>query len=83
MAIRSKTKLIVAMAALAALSSAAAADGYDAPLKQTAAPQTVNWSGLYLGGQVGYGWADIGSSFDLDVDIDTPDNFLNRFGQDL
>lgn len=78
----SKTKLIASIIAIASLSSVAAADAYDAPLKKAAAPQTYNWSGLYLGGQLGYGFADIGSSFDLDVDIDTPDNFLNRFGQD-
>jgi len=78
----SKTRLIVALAALASLSSVAAADGYDASLKDVASPTTVNWSGLYFGGHVGYGWADISSNHDLDMDFDAADNFLNSFGRD-
>ena len=59
---RNKRKLLVGLASLTLfdLSAAAAAD---LPLKArmrapVAAPTVVDWSGLYIGGHVGYRWAD-------------------------
>jgi outer membrane immunogenic protein len=55
-------KLCAAAAALAVASSANAADiapTYKAP---PPAPVAYNWTGFYIGGQVGYGWGETGAT---------------------
>ena len=58
----------LAVAGIASLSiiSGAQADGYEPAGKAFVAPsKIINWTGVYIGGQVGYGWADGDSAFDF------------------
>ncbi len=58
----------LAVAGIASLSiiSVAHADGYEPAGKAFVAPSNiVNWTGVYIGGQVGYGCADGDSAFDF------------------
>ncbi|MEE8309936.1 MAG: hypothetical protein V3R34_06040, partial [Hyphomicrobium sp.] len=82
----SKSKLIIAMVAIACLSTATWADGYEGSgAKGFAPPAQVNWTGVYIGGHVGYGWADSNSSFDYGGFNDFLFDIFglnNGFGQD-
>ena len=83
----SKSKLIIAMVAIACLSTATWADGYEGSgAKGFSPPAQVNWTGVYIGGHVGYGWADSNSSFDYGGFNDFLFNTFglnNGFGQDM
>lgn len=62
----SKAKLFIAMAAISCFSSATWADGYEGTgVKGFSPPAQVNWTGVYIGGQIGYGWADVDAAFDF------------------
>lgn len=55
----SKSKLIIAMVAIASLSSVAMADGYEGPSgKGFAPPPVYSWSGFYVGGHAGLATGD-------------------------
>jgi len=83
----SKSKLIIAMVAIACLSTATWADGYEGSgAKGFSPPAQVNWTGVYIGGHVGYGWADSNSSFDYGGLNDFLFDIIglnNGFGQDM
>jgi outer membrane immunogenic protein len=64
-------KILLSGVALAALFAAAPAQAADVPVQRgpvyKAAPAPVfNWTGFYVGGHVGYGWADTDAAGDLD-----------------
>ena len=66
--LRKKYLASLAVAGIASLSiiSSAHADGYEPEGKAFVAPsKIINWTGVYIGGQVGYGWADGDSAFDF------------------
>ena len=66
--------------AVCCLSTAAVADGApQSPTIPSSAPH--NWSGLYVGPQVGYGWADTGWIFPVDSYFTLPDG-LRYFDAD-
>lgn len=83
----SKTKLIIATVALACLSTATWADGYEGSGgKSFAEPAEINWTGVYVGGHVGYGWADVDSDFDFGAANSFLFNAIGlqrSFGQDI
>jgi len=54
----SRYGFFIAMIATSVLSHAVAADGYEPAGKGFALSPPVSWSGLYIGGHAGYGWAD-------------------------
>ncbi|MEE8098735.1 MAG: hypothetical protein V3T13_02235, partial [Hyphomicrobium sp.] len=49
----SKSKLIIAMVAIASMSSMAMAGGYEASGKGFAPPPVYSWTGFYVGGHAG------------------------------
>ncbi len=66
--LRKKYLASLAVAGVASLSiiSVAHADGYESAGKAFVAPsKIINWTGAYIGGQVGYGWGDVDSDFDF------------------
>lgn len=69
-----KMMIFSLMASVAMAGTAMAADAvvYNEPAPQTAPVTTdYNWSGFYIGGQLGYGWADLeGAALGGSVDAD-------------
>jgi len=64
---RLSTRLIVAISTLALAQMATAADlPRKAPAYEPPPPPVYNWTGFYVGGNVGYGWGDSSYSFSAD-----------------